>query len=115
MLVDLKLVAHKHTFLIEGSCGAEYAVQLFHNGQFDPLCPCPATKRCCHFMSVMISIGMHHDSTYTISKEKKNDEQPNIALTIRKTRSGYRTPRKRIGGKPKTQPRRELSLNLASS
>jgi len=65
-------------------------------------------------MSAMISIGMHHDSTYTISKKKKN-EQPNIALTIRRARSGYRTPRKRTGGKPKTQPRRERSFNLATS
>ena len=65
------LVPSRQTWLVQGSTGIEYAVQLFRNGSYDPICPCPATTTtCCHILACLKSIGL--DPNVAVSKKQRN-------------------------------------------
>lgn len=86
------LVPSRQTWLVQGSSGTEYAVQLFRKGGYDPICPCPATTtNCCHILACLKSIGL--DPAVSVSMKKRNTRQLlNNCKAVNSRRTGQKTP-----------------------
>ena len=76
----IEFVPKKGTFLVEGTCGDQYAVTLFPES-----CQCPATNQCYHILTARKSIGMDISS-----KIKKC----NLTVMMKRSKtSGRKKPR----------------------
>ncbi|KAL4223551.1 hypothetical protein ACF0H5_017021 [Mactra antiquata] len=65
------LVPEMGAFMVKGSGGNKYAVTLFPS----ETCSCPATSRCYHIITAMLSIGMNvpnERKTYNLTQLRKN-------------------------------------------
>lgn len=96
----ITLVPEQKAWIVTGSSGNKYTVQLFRNGEKRPKCSCPASISCCHILAAMMSVDcvtsftkkttilrMERNSRKAADRRKGGRKQPKAKDTEKKARS----------------------------
>lgn len=74
----ITLIPERQVWIVDGTSGSSYVLQIFRNGRRSPSCTCPATTTCSHILAAVVSVG------YSMESSKR----PNIEQMRKRSRKG---------------------------